>query len=241
MAVMTDDPFDPTGVMTELSELVHADRDVDQVLTDVVAVAKRRIPGTDEAAITLVRHRKAGTVATTGGMAVPLDELQYDTGYGPCLDAGRDNVVYYIEDAATETRWPRYLPPARGHGLASSLSLPLPVENYLVGALNLYSRRPHAFAPSSLQLGEALATHITAALTHAESRQGHRSRAANLEKAMVSRSIIEQAKGIIMVQRKCGAGDAFDILREISMAENVRLAEIATQLVESASGHRVEP
>lgn len=237
---MTVDPFDPTGLMGELSDLLRADRELEHILVEVVEMARRRIPGTDEAAITLVRHKRPGTVATTGGMAVPLDELQYDAGYGPCLDSGRDNVINHIEDTAAETRWPRYVPPARGHGLASSLSLPLPVESYLVGALNLYSARPHAFEPSSIALGDALAAHITAALTHAETRERHRTRAANLEKAMVSRSIIDQAKGIIMVQRKCAAGEAFDVLRAISMADNVRLAEVATQLVESASGHRVE-
>ncbi|WP_111767868.1 GAF and ANTAR domain-containing protein [Nakamurella deserti] len=237
---MAADPIDPTGVLAELSGLLRADRDLDAILADVVAMAKRRVPGTEEAAITLVRNKKAATVASTGGMAVPLDELQYEMGYGPCLDAGRDNEVKHISDAATEGRWARYLPRAREHGLASSLSIPLPVENYLVGALNLYASVPGAFEPASLALGEALAAHITAALSHAEARRGHRVRAENLERAMVTRSIIEQAKGIIMVQRKCTAGDAFDILRQISMDENMRLAEVAAQLVESASGHRVE-
>ncbi len=237
---MTHDPIDPTGVLTELSELLRADRDLDEILGDVVAMAKRRVPGTDEAAISLVRNKKAATAATTGGMAVPLDELQYDTGYGPCLDAGRENEVKHVDDAAAETRWPRYIPRAVANGLGSSLSIPLPVENYLVGALNLYSAAPHAFEPASVALGEALAAHITAALSHAESRRGHRIRAENLERAMVTRSVIEQAKGIIMVQRKCTAGDAFDILRQISMDENMRLSEVSAQLVESASGHRVE-
>lgn len=237
---MAADPIDPLGILAELTELLRADRDLDAILSDVVQMAKRRVPGTEEAAITLIRHQKAGTVATTGGMAVPLDELQYEKGYGPCLDAGRDNEVKYIEDATTETRWVRYLPPAREHGLASSLSLPLPVENYLVGALNLYASRPHAFDDASIVLGESLAAHVTAALSHAEARRGHRMRAENLERAMATRSVIEQAKGMIMVQRKCTAGAAFDILRQISMDENVRLAEVASQLVESASGHRVE-
>ena len=237
---MTTDPIDPTGFLAELSAMFRADRPLPAILDDVVHLARRRVPGVDEAAITLIRHEKAATAASTGGMAVPLDELQYETGYGPCLDAGRDNEMKYIEDATTETRWARYLPPARAHGLASSLSLPLPVEHYLVGALNLYSTRTAAFDSSAADLAEALAVHITAALSSEEIRRGHRTRAENLERAMLTRSVIEQAKGMIMVQRKCSAGDAFDILRQISMEENVRLADVATQLVESASGHRVD-
>jgi GAF domain-containing protein len=238
--MVVTDPVDPTGAITELHRLLREERDLAAVLADVVQMVQRRVPGTEEAAVTLVRNKKAATVASTGGMADLLDELQYEAGYGPCLDAGRDNELKHIQDAATEKRWPRYLPPAREQGLGSSLSIPLPVENYLVGALNIYATRPRAFDPPTVALGEALAAHITAALSHAESCRGHRTRAENLERAMTTRSVIEQAKGMIMVQRKCSAGAAFDVLRQISMEENVRLADVATQLVESASGHRVD-
>ena len=145
----------------------------------------------------------------------------------------------HIEDTATESRWPRYIPPAREHGLGSSLSLPIPVEHYLVGALNLYARAQHAFTPESVTLGEALAAHITAALTFAEAAQSHRTRADHLEHAMESRAVIEQAKGILMADQKCTAREAFDILRRLSMNENIKLSDLAASLVSSASGHPV--
>src|ERR1700712_2691879 len=98
-----------------------------QILQAVVDFAKRTVPGVDEVAITLIRRDKAGTVASTGGIADVLDELQYGAGYGPCLDAGRSNETMQITDPATERRWPRYLRAAREAGLGSSQSLPLPV------------------------------------------------------------------------------------------------------------------
>lgn len=230
----------PAESWDELFGLTGGGGDMQEILQAVVHYAKRRIPGTDEAAITLIRGGNAGTVATTGGIAEVLDELQYETGYGPCLDAGRSNEIIHITDAATETRWARYLPPAQEHGLASSLSLPIPVENYLVGALNLYSVTPNAFTQESVELGDAMATHICAALSRAEEIFGYRDQVEQLRRAMASRAVIEQAKGMIMAQRKCTAVEAFSELRSVSMNKNIKLADLAASLVSGASGHPVE-
>jgi GAF domain-containing protein len=230
---------DPVPGWNELFDLTGGDSDMQQTLQAVVQYAKRRLPGTDEAAITLIRRGTAATIATTGGMAEVLDELQYEAGYGPCLDAGRSNEILHIPDAATETRWPRYLPPARDNGLASSLSLPIPVENYLVGALNLYSRTPDAFNEESVQLGDAMAAHICAALSRAEAIFSYRNQVEQLHRAMESRAVIEQAKGMVMVQRRCSAVEAFTELRTMSMNQNIKLAELAAAIVSAASGHPV--
>lgn len=236
---MPVDPIDPTGALTELSRIVGSDRDMKVMLNDVVALTGRSIPGAEEVSITLVRNDNADTVATTGPLAVELDEVQYEQGHGPCLDAGRINEIQHIEDAAIENRWPQYVARALGKGLGSSLSVPLPVEHYLVGALNVYSRTAHAFDPESITLGSALAAHVTAALSNAESTRGYRERAAHLERALESHAVVDQAKGIIMVQQKCSADVAFAMLRQLSMDQNVKLYELAASLVASASNHPV--
>jgi GAF domain-containing protein len=233
------DPIDPTGAVAELYRVVGSEQELTKTLQDVVALTKRRIPGADEVSITLVRHENAHTVAATGLLAVRLDEMQYEQGFGPCLDAGRLNEKQHIEDATVEDRWPAYVSKARRQGLRSSLSVPLPVESYLVGALNVYSVTPYAFDPETVRLGGALAAHITAALTHAESAGGQRDRVANLEQALESQAVINQAKGIIMVQQKCSADAAFTLLRKLSMDNNIRLYDLAASLVASASNHPV--
>jgi len=233
------DPIDPTGAVAELYRVVGSDQELSKTLEDVVALTKRRITGADEVSITLVRHENAHTVAATGPLAVHLDELQYEQGFGPCLDAGRLNEKQHIEDATVEARWPAYVRKARRQGMRSSLSVPLPVESYLVGALNVYSVTPHAFDTKTVRLSGALAAHITAALTHAESSKGHRDRVANLELALESQAVINQAKGIVMVQQKCSADAAFGLLRKLSMDNNIRLYDLAASLVASASNHPV--
>jgi GAF domain-containing protein len=237
---MTSDPLDPTGVLSELARTLLSGRDMAQTLNEVVAISRRNVPGAHESSITLIRGNRPATVATTGELAVVLDEAQYREGYGPCLDAGRSDEVKHIDDMATETRWPTYTPVALQYGVHSSLSIPLPVENYLVGALNMYSAVAHAFTAESMQMAAALSVHLTAALGHVESAHGHRLRAEHLEKAMGTRSVIEQAKGMIMAEQKCTGEVAFAMLRKLSMDENVRLQELAARLVSSASGHPID-
>jgi GAF domain-containing protein len=213
------------------------DREISDILDDVVALARQCIPSADDVSVTLIRNEVAYTVAATGPLAVDLDEIQYEQGYGPCLDAGRNDEVQHIRDAATEKRWPKYVVRARELGLGSSVSSPLPVENYLVGALNVYSRTPNAFDADAVNLVRAFALHVTAAVSHAESRRTHQERAMNLERAIQSHSVIDQAKGIIMVQQKCTSDAAFGMLRKLSMDENIKLYDLAASLVASASGH----
>ncbi len=235
----TVDPIDPTGAITELTAITSADTDMASILDDVVRFVCRRIPGADECSLTLIRDDKATTVASTGSLPLKLDEVQYEFGYGPCLEAGRSDEMLQIDDVAIETRWPSYLAEARQLGLGSSVSFPLPVENYLVGALNVYGRQPNAFSATSIALGRALGRHITAALSLAETSLNHRDRVAHLEKAVQSHSVIDQAKGIIMAQQKCSGDVAFAMLRKLSMDQNIKLYELAAALVTSASGHPV--
>ena len=236
---MTVNPMDATGPLAELFELTSRGSDMQQVLQAVVDFAKRTVPSADEAAITLIRNGNAGTVATTGGLAELVDELQYEVGYGPCLDAGRGNETLLIADTATETRWPRFVPAASRCGLGSSLSVPIPVEHYLIGALNFYAHAPGAFDADAVALGDALALHVCAALTRAEALFRATTQTQNLLRAMESRAVIEQAKGIVMAQRKCTAQEAFTMIRTVSMNENLKVADLAASIVASASGHPI--
>lgn len=234
---MTDNPIDPTGAVAELLEVLNTTTAMDDALPRVLTLTLRHLPAAEEASITLIRNQRAHTVAAVGELARELDELQYEKGHGPCLDAGRAAEIMLIDDASTETRWPDYLPPARERGLGSSLSLPLPVENYLVGALNVYSRTAAAFGPRTAEVGAALAACLTSALSYAESHHQALARNTHLEQAMLSRGVIEQAKGIIMMQRRCTAEEAFAVLRQASMDSHVKLQDLAVSLVSSASGH----
>jgi GAF domain-containing protein len=223
-------------LLRELSRVAIVDRTLSDVLTDVTAIAARGIPGAEASSITLLRGDKAFTVAHFGEMALAADELQYEHGYGPCMDAGRGGVLLRVDDMRTEQRWPDYVTHVlTSTPVRSSLSIPLPYQGSSIGALNNYSTKPAAFAsPESLQAGTDVAEVIAVAVANADGHAQLFEQARHMRLAMESRAVIEQAKGVLMAQRHVDAEQAFEILRDASQRYNRKLRDIAFGIVESA-------
>ena len=221
-------------LLRALSRVVLVDRTLEDVLGEITSLAKLGIPGAEAVSITLLRAEKAFTAAYDGAMSLAADELQYERGYGPCMDAGRGGVVLRVDDMRTEERWPDYV----AHVVAetpvrSSLSVPLPYQGATIGALNIYSTRPDAFAsPESLSAGLETAEIIAVAIANADAHWQLGEQARNMRVAMDSRAVIEQAKGVLMAQRHVDADQAFEILREASQRYNRKLRDIAQGIVE---------
>jgi GAF domain-containing protein len=221
-------------LLRDLARLVLADRTLEEVLGEIVTIANREIPGAESTSITLLRGDKAFTAAHHGEMSLAADELQYEQGRGPCMDAGRGGVVLRVDDMRTETRWPDYVARVLDTGVRSSLSLPLPYQGSTIGALNIYASRPTAFAsPESLAAGLEVAETIAVAVANADAHWQLTEQARNMRLAMESRATIEQAKGVLMAQRRVDAEQAFEILREASQRYNRKLRDIAAGIVES--------
>src|SRR4051794_20622346 len=86
--IMEPDVLDPSGALTELFNALLSNKDMDGILNDVLQLTQRHILGAEQCSITLIRGARANTVVTTGKLALDLDEVQYEQGWGPCLDAG---------------------------------------------------------------------------------------------------------------------------------------------------------
>jgi GAF domain-containing protein len=219
--------------LRELSRLVLVDRSLVEVLTDVTRIAAQGIPGAEATSITLIRNDRPFTAAHYGEMSLAADELQYEHGAGPCMDAGRGGVLLRVDDMRTEERWPDYV----AHLLEttevrSSLSIPLPYQGSSIGALNNYSTQPSAFAvPESLSAGLEVAEIVAVAVANADAHAQLGEQARNMGLAMQSRAVIEQAKGVLMAQRHVDAEQAFEILREASQRYNRKLRDIAVGIV----------
>ena len=173
-------------------------------------------------------------------MALAADELQYEHGYGPCMDAGRGGVLLRVDDMRTEQRWPDYV----AHVLTatpvlSSLSIPLPYQGSSIGALNNYSTSPPPSPRRSRSApGTDVAEVIAVAVANADAHAQLFDQARNMRVAMESRAVIEQAKGVLMAQRHVDADQAFEILREASQRYNRKLRDIAFGIVESTATDR---
>jgi GAF domain-containing protein len=223
----------PPATLTALLGIRLGGTPLSGVLQRLVEIAKDGVVGADEVSITLVRDEMPWTAAYTGQLALDADELQYERGYGPCIEAGMSGTLLRVEDMRAESRWPDYAAQVVPRGVLSSLSVPLPLQTEVVGAMNCYARTPGAFDERSVEVGVELAGHIAVAVVNAMGYQGAAELAEHMQAAMANRAAIEQAKGIIMAQNRCDADEAFNILRRASQGRNVKVRDLAQELVAS--------
>jgi GAF domain-containing protein len=233
--VNNNEPLDLSKALTEFSIIKLSDTDLNGVLDKVTGLAKRTIPGAEEVSVTLMRNRKAYTAAYTGEFALRLDESQYAAGRGPCLDASIAAAILTVDDMGAEKRWPRWAAHALEVGARSSLSVGLPAQEVLTGALNMYATKPRAFDDDTIALAETFARYAAVALANAHVYDATANLAKQMRDAMESRAVIEQAKGIIMGDRHCTADEAFAILTKISQDTNHKLRYVAATLVAQAA------
>jgi GAF domain-containing protein len=210
--------------------LLH-EPDVQATLKRTVADAAATLDHGLYASVSLVLLRRlVETPVYTDDRALWSDQLQYELGQGPCLDAVWVQDTFYIDDLATEPRygdWGRRV--VAETGIRSSLSLQLftdPEAAVSLGALNLYSPRPRSFDPDTRAEAVALAAHAAIALESAQTE-------AHLRSGLVTRTVIGQAEGILMERLKITADQAFGVLSRLSQQSNVKLRDVTRNLVET--------
>jgi GAF domain-containing protein len=223
----------PTDAFAELGRIDFRETEVGTVLAKVADLAKRSISGADEVSITLVGAGGAHTAAFTGERAVTVDEWQYQQGHGPCLAAAAANITVTVPDMAGESRWPAWADRAIDAGVHSSMSIGLPVRECVSGAVNVYATKPHAFDDDAVLLAETFGGYASVAMANA-----HLYNTATLgdqaHAAMDRRALIDQAKGIIMAERRCTSDEAFAILAKVCQYSGRDLGDVAAVLVASA-------
>jgi transcriptional regulator with GAF, ATPase, and Fis domain len=234
-AMATDAHLEPDEAFARLARIKLSETDLDGVLGTIAELAKRTVPGAAEVSVTLVQGRKARTAAYTGDLALRLDKTQYELDEGPCLDAAATAGSMVLSRIVAEDRWPRWTPRARERGAASSMSIGLPVQETVTGALNIYATEADAFDATAVVLAQSFAGYAAVALANAHLYTTTTTLAEQMRAAMEHRAVIEQAKGIIMGERRCTSGEAFRILSEISQDTNRKLRDVAAALVARAA------
>lgn len=215
---------------------------VEQFLHELAVLATRAVTDGLSCGMTLrQRGRPPATAACSDPLASQVDEVQYQTGDGPCLHAVRHGQQVRIDDLSTHGRWPRFARQAVSLGIRSCLALPLIVDGEPVGALNLYTRRPGAFGPAETRRAERFARHASGALTLALRMAYCADLNDQLRSSIVSRAIIDQALGVIMATEHVPQDKAFALLRTVSQNTNVKLRDLAVSIVASVSGQPPRP
>jgi GAF domain-containing protein len=218
-----------------LARVVVADREPSEVLTEITGIARRAMPSVEAASVTLIREDKPFTAAYDGQMALDADELQYERGYGPCVDAGRAGQMFLVDDMRTEQRWPDYAQNVLACGVLSSLSVPLPFQSVTIGALNTYAGQPKVFDDDDLELAQEVAAWIAVAVGNAEAAARISDGLIQLRTVMMSRACIEQAKGILIERHKITEDEAFTMLAHASQRTNTKLRDVAAELVRTGT------
>jgi transcriptional regulator with GAF, ATPase, and Fis domain len=236
--VMVNEPAEVEETHRRIAELVQAlygrpDTESDTVIAELAENAAVEVPGAQYAGVTVTRNaRTIDTPATTHKWPLLLDEIQQRHREGPCLTAAWEEKIIHVADLETDKRFPLYRRDALAETpIRSIMAFQLFIAGVTMGALNVYAEEPHAFGPATKTIGMIFAAHSSIAWNAAR-------RDEQFKRALASRDVIGQAKGMIMERYSVDAVQAFEVLRKLSQDSNVPLIEIATELVVKAQPNR---
>ena len=227
--------LEPNDAFAELGRIVLAEHSLDSVMDTIARLTKRTVPGATDVSVTLVERGKATTVAFTGALAQEMDERQYARDHGPCLSCIDGAEAVRIKEMENEARWPDWAAQAAAAGVRSSMSLPVPLQREVSAALNVYSTDQQAFSDDDVEVATTFAAYAGVALANMHLYQAQSRLAEDLQNAMKSRAVIEQAKGILMGAKRCTAERAFDLLVGSSQRTNRKLRQVAQEIVDTGS------
>jgi GAF domain-containing protein len=234
-------------IVNQLGGIVLGEQPLDAVLERVTELAQQAVPSARDVSVTLLETRHVGegrgrgatqvkvrTVAFRGALAVELDERQYAAAAGPCMDAaisGNTILLDTAADLAGEATYPEFSAAAQHVGVPQTLAVGLPLPNRTVGALNLYAMPSARFDEVEIESAERFAAFAAVAIANATLYADALALTADMVAAMVARSTIEQAKGVLMERHGCSQAEAFEILRRASSRANIKLRDLATMVV----------
>jgi GAF domain-containing protein len=217
-----------------LTRLLFSEEGLNGTMRRIADLAVAAIPACDSSSVTQIDGQRILLRAGTDDLSERLDALQYDGDDGPCVEAIKTGRPTKIESVDAEVRWPAFTRRAAEAGLQSSFSVPLRVGGRLVGALNLYSLASPFLPPDEL-VSEQFAHQAAITLANAEAFQRTQDLVANLRIALESRDVIGQAKGIIMERERITSDRAFEVLRSVSQSRNVKVRDLAQQVVDTGT------
>ena len=173
-------------------------------------------------------------VTTEQARLLELFELQIDE--GPCLDCfASGQAITNVDIAQTQQRWPRFAAAAREAGFSSTHALPLRLRGQVIGALNLFSAEHNTpMSDSDLLIGQAMADIATIGLLHERNSREQTALSEQLQTALHSRVLVEQAKGVLAARAQISVGEAFTVMRAHARRRGLRLTDVATAVVQGS-------
>ncbi|MDD4868767.1 MAG: GAF and ANTAR domain-containing protein [Mycobacterium sp.] len=236
------DAADLRAGIEDLAGLVLDRLGLPELLAEVSRFAARAIPGADGAGVTALQVGRVDNVdnmvqalAASAPFVAEIDEIQYvRLKEGPCITAALERRTVRSGSLGGEKMWPRFGPRVGRLGVHSALSLPLLLSDQVIGAIDVYAHGKDAFDEHAAELGELFAKPAAAAVHNAQVLAHTKALTAQLQKALSTRPVIDQAIGLIRGRGGYTAEEAFTRLRVISQTEHRKLAEVAQHIVDEA-------
>lgn len=226
--------YDQTLFMSALSRFARelpSRYDVDVALAELTetVTAVLELSGSG---VSLAEQGRLRFVTAVSSDSVDLEQLQEELQMGPCRDAYETGVVVSVYDVRRESaRWPEFSAEAARLGVAGMAGVPMRLAGKPVGALNLYVHEPRIWPAQDIAVAEVLADVFTAYIINGSKLRQQEELARQLQFALDSRVIIEQAKGITANQRGLSVDQAFDLLRRHARSNNASLRSVAEAVV----------
>jgi len=216
-----------------LSGIALGTDSLDDTLRQIAELTQDTIQGVKSTSVTMMDNEKARTVVFTSPLAVQLDERQYEKGFGPCMDAAVTGQTITVDTRDPgASAYPDFSEVALRAGVQHSVSVGMPMNERVVAGLNIYGSDDLPFGGIAVDLLQTFAGYAAVAVSNAATYHDAVDLATQLQAAMQSRAVIEQAKGMIMAERRCDADTAFKVLTRASQSQNVKLRRVAELLIE---------
>jgi transcriptional regulator with GAF, ATPase, and Fis domain len=217
------------GELSTLSSLILGTDALDRVVWEAAVLAVRAIDEVDGCGVTVLRDGAPLSIMPGESDFAALENFQYEHGAGPIWQAMREHrtVVVTAHDAQG---WPAYARCAGEAGVVTSVVMPLAAGDEVLGALSLYATSQvdlHGVRAHAEMVADLASTALSCMARHAQQVE----LTSELQTALESRAVIEQAKGMLMARGQ-SAEEAFATLRRASQNHNVKLRTVASMVVE---------
>ena len=225
---------DPLSAFAELGQVMFSDAPAEAILRRVAELAKQGLAGVADVSLTLIENGRPRSVVFTGPLAVDLDERQYELGFGPCLDAARTGQTIVVDGEGDGSPYRAYAEVAARAGVRHTVSVGMPIAERSVGGLNMYSTDDAPVSEAFVERAEAFAGYAAATVANVASYARVSARVEHLQRALNTRAVIEQAKGVIIARDRCTPDEAFEVLTRISQHEHIKIRDLARAIVDAA-------
>lgn len=233
--------FTPSDLSPDLYDVILDGSDIRGFLDELVARTATGLTNHSMwCGITLLRPKRAATVAMSDPGILPIDEAQYKAAQGPCLTAAKTGETIYVPDVRAEHRWPVFTRAIAAMPVRSIVAVPFPIRGDSSAALNLYSVAVNAFSDSDIQGARFHASSTSKALQLALRIAELNDARDDLASALAGRTSIDLAIGIIMGQNRCDQETAVRVLKKASNGRKLKLRTVAEMVIGTVSNGEIQ-